>query len=205
MKFPWTRRNAEEPASVGGWFYGFAGRPMRATDRRLIPKATMSAATVLNARARCPPVFGSVALTADGGVTVEPSTLGFKGTVVAGAVVGAIGCGLDVGVVGFGTFVAPGGGASVVLVVVVLVMAVVVSTTPPQSAGWLTAMVRETEPPPGTASVIVTVNDASDIGRPVAVPSILPCSKEPITCPTVISDNVTPFETVSPVTVAGPA
>ncbi len=65
-------------------------------------------------------------------------------------------------------------------------------------------MVRDTELPPGTARVIVTVNEASDIGRPVAVPSIVPCSKEPITCPTVMLDSVTPFVTVSPVTVAGP-
>ena len=116
---------------------------------------------------------------------------------------------VDVGVVvGLGTFVAPGGGAVAVLVVVVLVVVAgvvgVVATTPPQSAGRLTAMVRETEPPPGTARVMVTVNDASDIGSPVAVPSILPCSKEPITCPVVMLDNVRPFETVSPVTVAGP-
>ena len=123
------------------------------------------------------------------------------GAVVAGALVGPIGCGLDVGVVvAFGTFVARGGGAVVVVVVVV----VVVSTSPAQSAGRFTAIVRETEPPPGTASVIVTVNDASDIAKPVAVPSILPWSKEPITCPTVMLDSVTPFETVSPVTVAGP-
>lgn len=115
-------------------------------------------------------------------------------------------------VVGFGTFVAPGGGAVVVLVVVVLVVvadvvgivATVVATTEPQSAGRFTTIVREMESPPGTASVMVTVNDASDVGSPVAVPSILPCAKEPITCPTVILDNVTPFETVSPVTVAGP-
>lgn len=171
----------------------------------------MTAATALIARVRWPPVFGRVVLVAGDAMTVAPSTLGFRGTVVAGAVVagavvagaliGPIGCGLDVGVVvAFGTFVARGGGAVVVVVVVV----VVVSTSPAQSAGRFTAIVRETEPPPGTASVIVTVNDASDIAKPVAVPSILPWSKEPITCPTVMLDSVTPFETVSPVTVAGP-
>lgn len=166
----------------------------------------MTAATALIARVRWPPVFGRVVLVAGDAMTVAPSTLGFRGTVVAGAVaagalVGPIGCGLDVGVVvGFGTFVARGGGAVVVVVVVV----VVVSTSPAQSAGRFTAIVRETEPPPGTASVIVTVNDASDIAKPVAVPSILPWSKEPITCPTVMLDSVTPFETVSPVTLAGP-
>ena len=177
----------------------------------------MTAPAALIARVLWPPVFGRAVMAAGEGITVEPSTLGFRGTVVAGAVVGAIGCRLDVGVdvgidvgvvVGLGTFVAPGGGAVAVLVVVVLVVVAgvvgVVATTPPQSAGRLTAMVRETEPPPGTARVMVTVNDASDIGSPVAVPSILPCSKEPITCPVVMLDNVRPFETVSPVTVAGP-
>jgi hypothetical protein len=187
---------------------------MRATDRRLTPRATVTAANALIARALWPPVFGSTVLAAGDGITIEPSTLGLRGTVVAGAVVGAIGCGLDVGVeegvvVGFVTFVAPDGGAVVVLVVVVLlvvvvVVGVVVSTTPPQSAGRLTVMVRETEPPPGTASMMITVNDTSDIGRPVAVPSMFPCAKEPTTCPTVMLDNVMPFETVSPVTVAGP-
>ena len=106
-------------------------------------------------------------MAAGDAVTVEPSTLGFRGTVVAGAEVGAIGCGPGVGVVvGLVTFVARGGGA--------VVVGVVVCTTPPQSAGRFTTMVRDTEPPPGTASVIVTVNDASDIDRPVAVPSTLP-------------------------------
>ncbi len=129
-----------------------------------------TAATALIARVPRPPVFGRVALAAGDAVTVEPSTLGFRGTVVAGAEVGAIGCGPGVGVVvGLVTFVARGGGA-----VVVIVVGVVVCTTPPQSAGRFTAMVRDTEPPPGTASVIVTVNEASDIDRPVAVPSMLP-------------------------------
>jgi hypothetical protein len=149
-------------------------------------------------------------MAAGDGMTVEPSTLGFRATVVTGVALGAIGCGLDAGVVvGFETSVAPGGGAVVRLGVVVLagvaVLAVVVdATTTLQSAGRFTVMVRETEPPPGTASVIVTAKDASDIGRPVAVPSILPWANEPITCPTVMLDSVTPFETVSPVTVAGP-
>jgi hypothetical protein len=168
--------------------------------------AIVTAAAALIARVLCPPVFGRAVMAAGEGITVEPSTLGLRGTVIGwiGAM-GAIGWG---GVVGFDTFVAPGGGAVVVLVVVVLAVIAgvvgVVATTPPQSAGRLTAMVLETEPPPGTASVMVTVNDASDIGRPVAVPSRLPCSKEPITFPTVMLDNVRPFETVSPVTVAGP-
>ena len=135
----------------------------------------VTAATALIARVPRPPVFGRVALAAGDAVTVEPSTLGFRGTVVAGAEVGAIGCGPGVGVVvGLVTFVARGGGVVVVLVVVVVVVAVFVCTTPPQSAGRFTAMVRDTEPPPATASVIVTVNDASDIDKPVAVPSMLP-------------------------------
>jgi hypothetical protein len=169
--------------------------------------AMVTAAAALIARVLSPPVFGRAVMAAGEGITVEPSTLGFKATVIGA--IGAIGWGVVVGVVvGFDTFVAPGGGAVVVLVVVVLAVVAgvvgVVATTPPQSAGRLTAIVLETEPPPGTASVMVTVNDASDVGRPVAVPSRLPCSKDPITFPTVMLDNVRPFETVSPVTVAGP-
>ncbi len=186
---------------------------MRAIDRRLTPIATVAAATTLTASVLWPPVFGRAETAAGDGITLTPSTLGFEGTGAAGAIdCGpdvALEVGVDVGVVvGFETFVAPGGGAVVVLVVVVLVVVAdvvgVVSATPLQSASRFTVMFRDTEPPPGTASVIVTVKDASDIGRPVAVPSILPCSKKPMACPTVMLDNVTPPETVSPVTVAGP-
>jgi hypothetical protein len=167
----------------------------------------VTAAAALIARVLWPPVFGRAVMAAGEGITVEPSTLGLRGTMDGWIdAIGAIGWG---GVVGFDTFVAPGDGAVVVLVVVVVLAVVagavgVVATTPPQSPGRLTAMVRETEPPPGTASVMVTVNDASDIARPVAVPSMLPSAKEAITCPTVMFDKVRPFETVSPVTVAGP-
>jgi hypothetical protein len=189
--------------------YDFTGRPMRVIETRPTPRATAMAANVLSDRVLWVPVLGSVlVLTAAGsGVTVEPSTLGFRGTVV----VGATGCGAAVGVVvGFVTAVGRGGVGVVAglvvtgLVVAGLVVAVVVSTTPPQLVGRLGVMARVTEPPPGTANVMVTVKDASDIGSPVAVPSMFPFSKVPITLPTVMFDNVTPFETVRPVMVDGP-